>query len=132
MKQGCDATLPSNLNDFWIDELQRSLEQLFEGLDDADDSDSNGCMSLPLVAIIHILFAKNEGLVVEESMEDMFRRLIEATISLCWMPSRISLPHCSSVRSTMFLNICSASFLYMVTCVAVHANFLNDSKSSPG
>ncbi|AUY34348.1 hypothetical protein [Pseudomonas sp. PONIH3] len=82
MKQGCDATLPSNLNDFWIDELQRSLEQLFEGLDDADDSDSNGCMSLPLVAIIHILFAKNEGLVVEESMEDMFRYFEDYRIEL--------------------------------------------------
>lgn len=82
MKQGCEATLPSNLNDFWIDELQRSLEQLFEGLDDADDSDSDGCMSLPLAAIIHILFAKNEGLVVEESMEDMFRYFEDYRIEL--------------------------------------------------
>lgn len=82
MKQGCDATLPSNLSDFWIDELQRSLAQLFEGLDDADDSDSNGCMSLPLAAIIHILFAKNEGLAVKESMEHMFRYFEDYRIEL--------------------------------------------------
>lgn len=82
MKQGFDAALPSNLNDFWIDELQRSLEQLLEGLDDADDSDRNGCMSLPLAAIIHILFAKNEGLIVEESMEDMFRYFEDYRVEL--------------------------------------------------
>ena len=82
MKQSCDATLPSNLNDFWIDELQRSLEQLIEGLDDANGSDSNGCMSQPLAAIIHILFAKNKGLVVEESMEDMFRYFEDYRIEL--------------------------------------------------
>jgi hypothetical protein len=39
-------------------------------------------MSLPLVAIIHILFAKNEGLVVEESMEDMFRYFEDYRIEL--------------------------------------------------
>jgi len=82
MKQGCDATLPSNLNDFWIDELQKSLAQLFEGLDDTNGSDSNSCMSLPLAAIIHILFAKNDGFVVKESMEDMFRYFEDYRIEL--------------------------------------------------
>lgn len=73
VKQGRDTTLPSKLNDFWLDELQKNFEKLFESIGNDSGSDSNGCMSLALAAIIHILFAKNGDLVMEVSMEDMFR-----------------------------------------------------------
>lgn len=106
MKQGCDATLPSNLNDFWIDELQKSLEQLFEGLDDTNGSDSNSFMSLPLAAIIHILFAKNDGFVVEESMEDMFRYFEEYRIELAleMVRRKTSVQAESATIKTIFTN----------------------------
>lgn len=61
------------MNDFWLDKLPMSLAKLFEGLDEASGSDGNSYMSLPLAAIIHILFPKNNGLVMGASMEDVFR-----------------------------------------------------------
>lgn len=46
VKQGRDTTLPSKLNDFWLDELQKNFEKLFESIGNDSGSDSNGCMSL--------------------------------------------------------------------------------------
>ena len=73
MKTGPEATLPSNLNDFWLDELHLSLEELFESMEgQVEKADCKG-MSLPLAAIVHILFAKNNGAAMEASMEEMFK-----------------------------------------------------------
>lgn len=58
VKQGRDTTLPSKLNDFWLDELQKNFEKLFESIGNDSGSDSNGCMSLALAAIIHILLPR--------------------------------------------------------------------------
>ncbi|WP_369989392.1 hypothetical protein [Pseudomonas xanthosomatis] len=82
MRKGSDATLPSNLTDFWLEKLQDSLQRVFECLGDDSGSDNDGSMSLVLAAIIHILFAKNGGLVTEASMEEMFKYFEDYRVEL--------------------------------------------------
>ncbi|WP_409288488.1 hypothetical protein [Pseudomonas sp. KCJK8927] len=68
---GPESSLPSNLSQFWLEELQNHLERYFDSL----NSDSEGKdldISLPLAAIIHILFAKNGGDAISESSEKLY------------------------------------------------------------
>ena len=54
MRNGPESTLPCNLSDHWLEVLSAQMEDFFE-------NDSDECLSLPLMAVLHILFAKNEG-----------------------------------------------------------------------
>lgn len=59
---GPESSLPSNLSQFWLEELQNHLERYFDGLNSESDAEEKDLdISLPLAAIIHILFAKMVG-----------------------------------------------------------------------
>ncbi|MBC3450860.1 hypothetical protein HU745_07315 [Pseudomonas mosselii] len=69
---GPESTLPSNLTDFWLDELQRHLKGYFDSLGrDTDNGEEDVNVSLPLAAITHILFAKIGGKVIFENLENL-------------------------------------------------------------
>jgi hypothetical protein len=70
---GPESSLPSNLPEFWLDELQDHLERYFNDLNsDSDAEEKDLDISLPLAAVIHILFAKNGGEAISESSEKLF------------------------------------------------------------
>lgn len=69
---GPESTLPCNLTDYWLIEIQQHLEQLFESIAAPEGLKSERSMALPLAAVIHILFAKGRIEKLEVSMEEMF------------------------------------------------------------
>lgn len=70
---GPESSLPSNLSQFWLEELQNHLERYFDGLNSESDAEEKDLdISLPLAAIIHILFAKNGGEEISESSEKLY------------------------------------------------------------
>ncbi|MBD9634615.1 hypothetical protein [Pseudomonas sp. PDM19] len=77
-----EATLPCNLNDYWLSELQEHLEECFRVLSQGCDDEENEAMSLPLAAIVHILFAKNAGAINEMPLEDLFRHFEDYRLEL--------------------------------------------------
>ncbi|MEE6443726.1 MULTISPECIES: hypothetical protein [Pseudomonas] len=68
---GPQSTLPINLSEFWLEELQTHLERYFDSLE-SDSAEEDIDISLPLAAIIHILFAKNGGEAISESSEKLY------------------------------------------------------------
>ncbi len=75
MNLGPESTLPCNLTDYWLIEIQQSLERLFESMAAPDGLKSERSMALPLAAVIHILFAKGRAEELKVSMEEMFNFL---------------------------------------------------------
>ncbi|MBA6113519.1 MULTISPECIES: hypothetical protein [Pseudomonas] len=70
---GQEASLPRNLSDFWLEEIQNQLERYFESLERSPDEEDEGVdMALPLAAIVHILFAKNGGEEISETLEKLY------------------------------------------------------------
>lgn len=72
MNLGTEATLPCNLTDYWLSEIQKHLEKLFESMAAAAESKTEQTMALPLAAVIHILFAKGSTEKLEVSLDEMF------------------------------------------------------------
>lgn len=71
MNSGPESTLPCNLTDYWLTEIQQHLEQLFESITAPDGLKSERSMALPFAAVIHILFAKGRTEKLEVPMEEM-------------------------------------------------------------
>lgn len=68
---GPETTLPINLSDYWLAEIQQSLERYFNNEEGAEESG----LSLPMAAVMHILFAKEEGEQLAIPVEEMFKYL---------------------------------------------------------
>lgn len=81
LKIGPETTLPSNLSDYWLTEIQQSIERCFDSLKESGQGKSED-MSLPLAAVVHILFAKNGGHPLEVLMEKMFQHFEDYRIEL--------------------------------------------------
>ena len=77
---GPESTLPGNLDDFWLAELSRSLEQFFDREDSEDEEGK--VLSLPLAAVVHILFVKNGGNEIKESMDTIFDHMQSYRVEL--------------------------------------------------
>lgn len=75
MQNGPESTLPCNLSDQWLEVLSAQMEDFFE-------NDSDECLSLPLMAVLHILFAKNEGAAISETHDRLFDHLCNYRIEL--------------------------------------------------
>lgn len=82
MMFGPEATLPSNLSDYWLTEIQQSLERYFDSVEGPEDMEGEGSMSLPLAAVLHILFAKSGGEPIRASLEEMFKHYEDYRIEL--------------------------------------------------
>ncbi|ASV38959.1 hypothetical protein CI807_23035 [Pseudomonas sp. NS1(2017)] len=75
MQNGPESTLPCNLSDQWLEVLSAQLEDFFE-------NDSDECLSLPMMAVLHILFAKSKGEAISESQDRLFDHLCNYRIEL--------------------------------------------------
>lgn len=84
LQSGPESTLPKNLSDYWLGALQQHLDDYLEGVGERDEEDdeAGSSMSLPLAAIIHILFAKNGGEAVSYGLEEMFENFQNYRIEL--------------------------------------------------
>lgn len=82
IKSGPEATLPVNLSDFWLTTLLRYLEEVFENDDSPENDDDSGALSLPLLAVLHIVFAKNGGKEISISMDKLFEHMQDYRIEL--------------------------------------------------
>lgn len=80
--RGAESTLPSNLDDFWLAEIQRSIELFFNGDRETSSVEGGESISLPLAAVVHILFAKKGGEEVQASMDEMFKCFEDYRIEL--------------------------------------------------
>ncbi|RMR41689.1 hypothetical protein ALP86_03881 [Pseudomonas amygdali pv. mori] len=80
--RGAESTLPSNLDDFWLAEIQRSIELFFYGDRETSSIEGGESISLPLAAVVHILFAKKGGEEVQASMDEMFKYFEDYRIEL--------------------------------------------------
>jgi hypothetical protein len=86
---GPESSLPSNLSQFWLEELQNHLERYFDGLNSESDAEEKDLdISLPLAAIIHILFAKNGGEEISESSEKLYEYFQDYRLELALKRSR--------------------------------------------
>ena len=73
--KGPESTLPCNLDERWLDMLSVHMEQFFEcNVDDA--------LSLPLAAVVHILFAKSGGEPVTKSQDELIEQLCKYRFEL--------------------------------------------------
>lgn len=72
MISGTEATLPCNLTDYWLSEIQKHLGKLFESMSATTELKTEQSMALPLAAVIHILFAKGGAKKIEVSLDEMF------------------------------------------------------------
>jgi len=72
---GPESTLPCNLDERWLDVLSAHMEQFFE-------SNVDGALSLPLAAVVHILFAKSGGEPVRESQDELIEQLCKYRLEL--------------------------------------------------
>lgn len=75
MRNGPESTLPCNLSDKWLGILSMQMEDFFE-------NSSDDCLSLPLMAVIHILCAKSGGKAVTETQDKLFDHLCNYRIEL--------------------------------------------------
>lgn len=75
MQNGPESTLPCNLSDQWLEILSAQMEDFFE-------NDSDGCLSLPMMAVLHILLAKNKGEAISETYDRLFDHLCNYRIEL--------------------------------------------------
>jgi len=75
MQNGPESTLPCNLSDQWLEVLSAQLEDFFE-------NDLDECLSLPMMAVLHILFAKNKGEAISETHDRLFDHLCNYRIEL--------------------------------------------------
>ncbi|NWF12453.1 hypothetical protein HX785_02040 [Pseudomonas reactans] len=75
MQNGPESTLPCNLSDQWLEVLSAQLEDFFE-------NDSDECLSLPMMAVLHILFAKSKGEAISETHNRLFDHLCNYRIEL--------------------------------------------------
>ena len=75
VRTGPESTLPVNLDDKWLNILSMQMERYFEN--GADDS-----LALPLLAVIHILTAKNAGEAVSASHDELFDYLCNYRIEI--------------------------------------------------
>ena len=82
MMLGPEATLPSNLSDYWLTEIQQSLERYFDSVQGPEDMEGEGSISLSLAAVVHILFAKSGGEPIQSSLEEMFKHYEDYRIEL--------------------------------------------------
>lgn len=80
--RGIESTLPSNLDDFWLAEIQRSIELFFSSPQEAGDAEGGENMSLPLAAVVHILFAKKGEHKVQASMDEILKYFEDYRIEL--------------------------------------------------
>lgn len=80
--RGAESTLPSNLDDFWLAEIQRSIELFFNGDRETSSIEGGESISLPLAAVVHILFAKKGGEELQASMDEMFKYFEDYRIEL--------------------------------------------------
>lgn len=69
---GPEAALPRNLSDAWLAEMQHSVECYFSALEKEKAEGEDDGLSLPLLAIIQILCAKNGGQVSEMALTEVF------------------------------------------------------------
>lgn len=72
MISGTEATLPCNLTDYWLSEIQTHLDKLFESMSATTQLETENSMALPLAAVIHILFAKENTEKLKVSLDEMF------------------------------------------------------------
>lgn len=72
MNLGAEATLPCNLTDYWLSEIQMHLVKLFESMAATAELKTEQSMALPLAAVIHILFAKGSTEKLEVSLDEIF------------------------------------------------------------
>ena len=88
MASGPAATLPINLSDYWLTEIQLNLERFFESIEPTKKTEDQISMALPLAAIMHILISKTGGEAVEVSFEEMFRHFEDYRIELALEEAR--------------------------------------------
>ena len=74
---GPETTLPYNLSNFWLLEIQQSIELYF----DSEKRPQNSTC-LALAAVVHILLVKNGGEPIEASMEEIVKHLEDYKIEL--------------------------------------------------
>ncbi|NYT79079.1 hypothetical protein H0A71_19010 [Alcaligenaceae bacterium] len=82
LRSGPEATLPSNLSDYWLAEIQQNIERCFDGEQDPEDAESESYLSLPLAAVMHILFAKNSDEEFTVPIEAMLKNIEDYRIEL--------------------------------------------------
>ncbi|MGY2135229.1 hypothetical protein ACW9I8_01255 [Pseudomonas reactans] len=75
MQTGPESTLPCNLSDQWLEILSAQMEDFFE-------HDSDDCLSLPMIAVLHILFAKHEGAAISVTHDGLFDHICSYRIEL--------------------------------------------------
>ncbi|MES2869012.1 MAG: hypothetical protein V4749_05540 [Pseudomonadota bacterium] len=75
LSAGPESTVPINLSDKWLDLMVAQMEDYF-------DHDIEAALSVPLAAVVHILFAKNGGVPVTESQDQLFEHLCRYRIEL--------------------------------------------------
>ncbi|MCO2833719.1 hypothetical protein FA281_26505 [Pseudomonas aeruginosa] len=67
---GAESTLPINLSYYWLSELYASIERVLIGLEQGG-AGFESYISLPLVAITHILLAKKKGIPIGVTIHQM-------------------------------------------------------------
>lgn len=75
LSKGGESTLPCNLNDKWLGLLSAKLEAYIE-------HEEEDALTLPLAAVLHLLFTKNGGEAVTASLEQLFEHLSDYRIEL--------------------------------------------------
>lgn len=85
IKKGPESTLPVNLSDEWLDILETGLEKILESEEELKESEKL-YMSIALLAISHILIAKNsdeeEKNELNIPMEQLFKYFQDYMIEL--------------------------------------------------
>lgn len=82
LRSGPEATLPSNLSGYWLTEIQQHIEQYFDEEQGPEDAESESNLSLPLAAVMHILFAKNGDEEIAVPIEAMLKKIEDYRIEL--------------------------------------------------
>ena len=70
---GPEASLPMNLNNKWLDFLSNCLELCLDSSEEPNNNFDDKHMSIALMAIIHILMAKNSTASLEIPEEEFFQ-----------------------------------------------------------
>lgn len=82
LSSGPEATLPSNLSDYWLAEIQQHIERCFDEEQDLEDAESESNLSLPLAAVMHILFVKNSDEKFAVPIDAMLKKIEDYRIEL--------------------------------------------------
>jgi hypothetical protein len=82
LANGPDAALPCNLDNYWLEQLQKSLDDYFSELEMDEDEEEGikecgtpDSLSLPLLAITHLMFGKNDGENISILLSEMYEHL---------------------------------------------------------